>query len=148
MPNENFHLRIQSFAYRFGTVAILIFIWAWYLLEHFTSWRMHDYGQYDQHTPLPIAIPIITSILIPMGAFILWKRAAGIIAHGVPVTANVKSIGIGYKGLREVTFTYLFQGTMYRKKKSISRTIADQLTPGGPLPILVDQRHPKRVLIC
>ncbi len=121
-------------------------MWGWFSLEHFTNYRISHGGE-AKAEPIHIAFPLIASVLAPIIALVMWRRAIGIAKHGVPVTATVRSISSVVKQMRNVSFEYEFQGVKYSKRKSIDCTCSDELTLGGEMEIIVDQRNPKRILL-
>ena len=137
----------SSFIYFLGAGVIVVLGWAWFLIEHFTDWRIVRTGQEARPESLPILVPLIGTPVALIVALILWRRAVGIVENGVPVDATITSIGGEVQGYREVNFDYVFEGTSYSKKMSMVGILVEKLAPGAPLPIVVDKRNPKRVAV-
>jgi hypothetical protein len=133
--------------YFIGAGVAVLLIWGWFLLEHFTNLRIVRSGQEAGAASLPVAFPLVVTPLAFIIATILWRRAVGIVENGVPASATVKSVGGEFQGYREVSFDYTFEGASYSKKMSVIGVTAEKLNPGDALPIIVDKRNPKRVVV-
>lgn len=135
-------LRHNCFA---GPLLLVALGWALYFVEDYLGWRIG--GPRGRDWPIPLAVPMIGSVVLPVGFYIYWRCVKGIFERGVAVTAIVESFGIAYRGSRVTVFCYEFEGVRYSKRMDITVDRANRLNPGDPLPIPVDQRHPSRVMI-
>ena len=133
--------------YFLGAAVMTGLIWAWFLIEHFTNWRITRFGSQPQEDPLHIAFPLIVTPVVLIGALVLWRRAVGLAENGVPVNATIRSIGGEVQGYRDVVFDYTFEGASYSTKKSVIGITVAKLQAGEELPIIVDKRNPKRVMV-
>lgn len=139
--------RPSSFIYFGGAGFVIALLWVWFLIEHFTDWRIVRTGQEGRPESLPVLVPLIATPIAFVAALVLWRRAVGIVENGVPVSAVIKSIGGEVQGYREVVFDYEFDGASHSQKKSVIGITVEKLGPGSPLPIIVDKRNPKRVMV-
>ena len=133
--------------YFIGAAVVVVLIWTWFLLEHFTNLRIVRWGQEASAEGMPVALPLVATPLALIIAAVLWRRAVGIAVNGMPASARVKSVGGEVQGYREVEFDYTFEGVSYSKKMSVIGVTAEKLKPGDALPIIVDKRNPKRVMV-
>lgn len=132
----------------FASAAILIAIlWGWFLLEQVTGLRLVRAGGTAQAEPVHVAFPLIGTPVVLLVAFVLWRRAAGIAAHGVEMDAAVRSVGGAVQGMRHVVLAYEFEGRSFEKKVSVVCAVSDKLSEGDTLRVLVDRRKPKRMMV-
>ena len=142
MTDSDNNSPVKPMTYVWTSGVMIAIVWGLYVLEHFTDIRI---GSGDD--PLPILIPIIATPVIAIGGFIMYRRALGIVAHGIEVEATIGDIGRAVEGMRHVTYEYEFRGVRYAERKSVGSDAADELSPGDKIRIIVDDRKPKRFLV-
>ena len=146
MPDEK-STQANAAIYFLGAGVTIALLWAWFALEHLTDLRVVGASGTVHDEPIHVLLPSIGTPLALLGALFLWRRAAGIAANGVPVSATVKKVGGACQSMRDVEFSYTFEGREYSKKASVVTAISDELSPGDPLDVIVDKRNPKRVMV-
>lgn len=140
-------LRNKTIIYWGGAALFVVLMWAWFFLEQFTNLRITRIWESAREHPIPLLVPILASIAGVVLALFFWHRAVGLVKNGVEVSATIKDLGVALNGMRNVSYEYEFQGAKYSKKESMSCVLVDNLKPGDPLPILVDPRNPKRMIV-
>lgn len=146
LDEQQHGFKVRGALYYIPAAAIIAVMWAWWLLEQTTNWRITSSGVANSE-PIPILIPLIATVLAVPVAVILYRRALGIVANGVPVLATVVAVGGTVNSMRDVEFEYLFEGQSYTMNKSFSARTADGYSQGSELEVLVDRRNPKKVLV-
>lgn len=139
--------KVGSFLYFTGAGLFIAVMWGWFLLEQFTSLRVVGASGMAHADPVHILFPVIATPLALVGALILWRRAAGIVANGVPLEATVTAVGGEVQDMRDVSLEYEFEGKQYQNKMSVSSVVANDLSEGGKLGVIVDKRNPARVVL-
>jgi hypothetical protein len=129
-----------------GAAIMAAILWGWFLLERFTSLRLVGSSGIAHEEPVHILFPTIGTAVCLLGALFLWRRAAGMAANGVPVGATVTAVGGEFQGMRDVSFSYVFEGTELAGKISVPAVSVKDLEPGGEFRIIVDKRNPKRYM--
>ena len=126
---------------------LIVFLWGWWFIEHFTDIRLGPGGSRPREQPLEIWIPVIGSPLLLLGSIIWWKRSAGIAANGVIVDALIEGLGAKAGAMRNVTLSYTVDGRTYQAAKSVGLADLGDRQPGDTLPLVVDKRNPKRFIV-
>jgi hypothetical protein len=147
MSDERSTYRINPLLYLAPAGAIVLVMWGWFLLEHFTDVRLVPTGAQGHRAPVSLAFTLIVSLAVPIVAFIMYRRAAAILLNALPVTAVVKALGAPGRRMQDIVLSYTFEGRQYTRKLSISTLSAEGLSPGSEVRILVDRRNPKTVLV-
>ena len=131
-----------------GTACLLIvFLWGWWFLEHFSEVRLGPAGSHPREHPIEIWVPVIGSPLLLIGSLIWWRRSVGIARNGEVVEALIESLGASVNAMRDVTLSYTVNGRTYQASKSLSVADIGDRRPGDTLAIVVDKRNPKRFLV-
>lgn len=138
---------VKGTMYLLGAAAPVAVLWGWYLLEHYTSWRITHIGETAQEEPIPIWLALIGTPVCLIAALVLWKRATGIAENGIEVEAEVVSVGATIQYQRTVKVKYVVDGVEYIRKASVTMVISDKLKAGDKLALIVDKSNPKRMLV-
>ncbi len=139
--------KVGAGLYFIGAGAVIAAMWGWFLLEQFTDFRVTNASGTVDSEPIHILFPAIATPLALVVALFLWRRAAGIVANGVPLEALVTAVGREIQSMRDVSLEYEFEGKGYQKKMSVSSAVADDLSEGDKLAVTVDKRNPARVVL-
>ncbi len=139
---------VRGIGYVLVPLGCIAMIWAWYLIENFTDWRITRSARREvlavDARPLPIAFPLIGAPLIIVGGYLFWRRAKVIVSRGAWVTATITKFGMGIKGLQDVTLEYNFGDKRYRVQESVDDKVVEHKEIGDTIRIVVDQKKPTR----
>lgn len=148
MSDEARPARPSGAIYSVGAGILILVLWGWFLLERFTPLRLVRPGQEASAEGIPLLVPLIATPIVLIVAFALWRRAVGIAENGVPLQATVLSTGAALQGMRNVVLEYSLEGVRYERKTSVPCAIADKLSAGSTVDVVVDKRNPKRMLLA
>jgi len=92
-----------------------------------------------------VPVLIIISIVLPILGLIRAKYLQKMLSDAVDVEARVTRFGMrDVKGWSRVDFAYEYEGASFTGSISIPEVLAEKLSVGFPLPILVPRSAPKK----
>ena len=91
----------------------------------------------------PIWAAIAVTLIAPPISYLFYRKAIAVAKRGVFVDGVVLEIGRKFHGMRDVTFTYEFNGKSFKRRKSFEADDIKYLKIGGPIDLLIDSRRPK-----
>ncbi|MEK7270527.1 MAG: hypothetical protein AAB215_06230 [Planctomycetota bacterium] len=125
--------------------SMLLLVWAWYVLENVFGVSLKLERLEPDKMRLPLLVPLIATPVVALIAFGLYKRAVGIILHGIEMTGHVASYGVNIvNGVRDVTIEYEVGGKTYKKSQSLTPASAARIIEKGEARILVHPKKPSR----
>ncbi len=139
---------VKGWYYWVWAALALAGLWGWYFLEHTSNWRLssHHGGETDT-APVSFVFIMVASWVAALVIFFLWRRAAGIAEHGVPVMAGVQYTQGAIHGMTNLVVEYEFKGAKHTGTVSVSTALTDKLSTGDLVPIIVDKYDSRRFIL-
>ncbi|MGB0775855.1 MAG: hypothetical protein ACPG32_03485 [Akkermansiaceae bacterium] len=146
--NQSIEIKpIRPHLYIITGAGMVLAVWLWWLIEHFTGFRIGRFGASPREEAISHWYPLIATPLIFIGTVLWWKRSADIVKHGVLVDATVLHLGITSSSMQDATVSYQVNGQAYQVKKSFDASDLEKCQVGSNITIVADKRNPKRILI-
>ena len=140
--------RQSTFLFVGGVCAIAVLMVAWWVTENYFGLTLRGRKLRPDETHLSIWLPLATTVISAIVATILYRRERALLVNGKEVTATVSRIGtIVIKEMRDISFTFEWNGTFKAKTKSVTKSLAASLNVGDRLHLLVLPSNPERLLI-
>jgi hypothetical protein len=128
-----------------GAVCCAALFWLWYAAENYLGYNFKGRKLHPSATRLSIWVPVALTPATIVGFYVWYRREIAFLSRSTRVTGKVVEIGsLELEGLRDVTYSYRFQGQSFQKSRSVAASLLTDLAPGAKVELLVDQRHPNR----
>ena len=128
----------------FGFAAIGIIVpTAMYLYDNF-GYLIGQGTNFKSDSKMSIWLPIIAVPLVISGTYYTYMKRKKIASRGQIIQARITSISkFATKNMKDITFDYKFNDKTFENSKSINTEIAQQLSPGQEIEIMIDPINPK-----